>query len=434
MTYPESVQALLEAAGVEEGDEVRVRTDGREERGVVMPHHAFSGDAILTLKLANGYNVGLRVDADTVVEKVAPARERPARELPVDEDPSKPTVAFLGTGGTIASYVDYRTGAVYPALTAEELVAAVPSLPEVCNVRAKILFSLLSEDMRAVHWQELARKVADELNGGAKAVVVAHGTDTLGYTAAALSFMLSNLTGPVVLVGSQRSSDRPSSDAFLNLLCAARLATADLGEVVAVMHENPSDLTCTVHRGTKVRKMHSSRRDAFRTVNDRPLGRVHRDGSVEWGGTHATRSEGDVVADTELEPRVSLVYTHPELRPGVFETVARESRGVVVAGTGLGHVAEELLSPIRQAIRDGVPVVMTSQSLYGRVGPYVYSRGRELTKAGVIPAEDMLPETALVKLMWILGHTSDMDEIRDRMERDLAGEINPRLELPDFEI
>lgn len=434
MTYPKRVQRLLERAGADVGDEVRVRVDGREHRGIVMPHHAFSGNDVLTLKLANGYNVGLRLSQNDVIEKVAPARERPSQEVPLKEDPAKPTVAFLGTGGTIASYVDYRTGAVFPALTASELVACVPRLPEVCNVRARVLFSLLSEDVRATHWRPLARAVAAELDDGAAGVVVAHGTDTLGYTAAALAFMLSDLTGPVVLVGSQRSSDRPSSDAFLNLLSAARLASTDLGEVVALMHETPSDLSCAFHRGTKVRKMHSSRRDAFRSVNDAPLGRVHRDGRVEWTGVHRPRADGPVTVDDRMERRVALLPTHPDLRPEVFEACAAESRGVVLAGTGLGHVPGNLLPTIRKAVRGGVPVVMTTQCLYGRVALYVYSRGRDLTRAGVIPGEDMLPETALVKLMWVLGRTSEMEEVRRLMTTDLRGEINPRLELPDFPV
>jgi glutamyl-tRNA(Gln) amidotransferase subunit D len=434
MSYPRKVSALLKRAGVEVGDEVLVRCGDKSYRGVVMPNHSFSGRDVLTIKLPNGYNIGLEVVPELTIEKVAEAatRARPPQKL--EEDVRKPTVSFLGTGGTIASYVDYRTGAVYPALTAEELAFSVPELSDLCNVKARVLFSIFSEDMRVENWRVLARQAASELNEGSKAVVVPHGTDTLGFTSAALSFMLRDLTGPVILVGAQRSSDRPSSDAYLNLKAAARLASSNLGEVVAVMHEETSDLYCTVHRGTKVRKMHSSRRDAFKSINAKPLGRVDAEGEVTWFEGTRPRSEGPVQVDDRMEEDVSLLYTYPNMEPEIFEACAQHSLGIVLAGTGLGHVPKNLVPRIKRAVREGVQIVMTSQCLYGRVGMYVYSRGRELVKAGVIPGEDMLPETALVKLMWVLGHTTDPEEVRTLMTTNLVGEINPRLGIEDFEV
>lgn len=415
------------------GDEVIVKCGDKSYRGVVMPHHSFSGKDILTIKLRNGYNIGLEVGPDLVLERGAEGVKRGVSEQQLVEDPTKPPVSFLGTGGTIASYVDYRTGAVFPALTAEELAFSVPELQDHCNVRARVLFSIFSEDMRARNWRVLAKEVAKELNGGSKAVVVPHGTDTLGYTAAALSFMLRNLTGPVILVGAQRSSDRPSSDAYTNLLAAARLVSTDLGEVVVVMHEETSDLHSTIHRGTKVRKMHSSRRDAFKTINAKPLGRVNVDGEVTLYGDFRRRAEGKVEVDDKMEEGVTLLYTYPNMEPRVLEACAQHSLGIVLAGTGLGHIPRNLVPSIRRAIREGIQVVMTSQCLYGRVGMYVYSRGRELVRAGVIPGEDMLPETAMVKLMWVLGHTSDPAEVRRLMTSNLMGEINPRLGIEEFE-
>ncbi|MFQ5837296.1 MAG: Glu-tRNA(Gln) amidotransferase subunit GatD [Thermoplasmata archaeon] len=433
MSYPRKVQALLKEAGVDIGDEVIVKCGDKSYRGVVMPHHSFSGKDILTIKLRNGYNIGLEVGPDLVLERGAEGVKRGVSEQQLVEDPTKPPVSFLGTGGTIASYVDYRTGAVFPALTAEELAFSVPELQDHCNVRARVLFSIFSEDMRARNWRVLAKEVAKELNGGSKAVVVPHGTDTLGYTAAALSFMLRNLTGPVILVGAQRSSDRPSSDAYTNLLAAARLVSTDLGEVVVVMHEETSDLHSTIHRGTKVRKMHSSRRDAFKTINAKPLGRVNVDGEVTLYGDFRRRAEGKVEVDDKMEEGVTLLYTYPNMEPRVLEACAQHSLGIVLAGTGLGHIPRNLVPSIRRAIREGIQVVMTSQCLYGRVGMYVYSRGRELVRAGVIPGEDMLPETAMVKLMWVLGHTSDPAEVRRLMTSNLMGEINPRLGIEEFE-
>lgn len=434
MSYPRKVSALLKGAGVQVGDEVLVRCGDRSYRGVVMPHHSFSGRDILTIKLPNGYNVGLEVGPDTTIEKVALRSRAVGPPQKLEVDPRKPTVSFLGTGGTIASYVDYRTGAVYPALTAEELAFSVPELSELCNVRARVLFNIFSEDMRVENWRTLARNVARELDAGSKAVVVPHGTDTLGYTSAALSFMLRNLTGPVILVGAQRSSDRPSSDAYLNLRAAARLASTDLGEVVAVMHEETSDTYCTVHRGTKVRKMHSSRRDAFKSINSKPLGRIGPKGHVEWNDGYRKRSSGPVEVDDRMEEDVALLYTHPNMEPEIFKACAQHSLGIVLAGTGLGHVPRNLVPSIRKAVRDGVHVVMTSQCLFGRVGMYVYARGRELVRAGVIPGEDMLPETALVKLMWVLARTTEPEEVRNLMTASLVGEINPTIRIEDFEV
>ncbi|HYS71847.1 MAG TPA: Glu-tRNA(Gln) amidotransferase subunit GatD, partial [Thermoplasmata archaeon] len=344
----------------------------------------------------------------------------------------KPTVAVLGTGGTIASYVDYRTGAVHPAVTAEELVFSVPELLDAANVRARVIYSVYSENLAPKNWQVLAAEAAKELQAGAQAVIIPHGTDTLHYSSAALSFMLRDLTGPVILVGSQRSSDRPSSDAVFNLLCAARLAGADLGEVVTCMHHETGDTACDVLRGTKVRKMHASRRDAFKPINARRLGSVHADGDIAWEGAATPRSKGPVRMETELDPDVELVYFHPGMTPKRFEGLTHGCHGIVIAGTGLGHVSDELLPPIRKAAADGVTVVMTTQCLNGRVGLRVYDKGRDLLAAGVVPGEDMLPEVALVKLMWVLGRTKDPDEVRELLGTSLAGEINPAITLDEY--
>ncbi len=433
MGYPAHIETLLKAKGIGVGDEVRVRLEDATHEGIVMPHHAFSGEDILTIKLtSNGYNIGLRMEDIRGLELIAhrPKGARPSAELP--EAPEKPLVAFLSTGGTIASYVDYRTGAVHPAATAEDLIFTVPELAEVGRLRARALYQILSEDMRVEIWQHLAREVGEEFRAGVSAVVIPHGTDTLGVTSAALAFMLRDLPGPVAVVGAQRSPDRPSSDAYLNLLCAARLASTDLGEVVVVLHGDPSDTHCDVHRGTKVRKMHSSRRDAFRSINLQPLGRVHADGRVEWTLDYRRRS-GPVRVDDRMEPDVSLVQFYPGMKAALLEAHLRASKGVVIAGTGLGHIATSLIPTVRTAIASGVHVVMATQTLYGRTNMLVYSTGRDLLDAGVMPAEDMLPETALVKLMWVLGHTTKPAEVRERMAADIVGEINPALKLQDYE-
>ena len=432
MDYPPAVRRLLDGSRADVGDTVAVTARGDRLEGVVMPHHAFSGSDILTLKLGSGYNVGIDLKDITgidLVSKHAPATKT-ARVVP--RNPRLPILSVLGTGGTIASYVDYRTGAVHPAVTAEDLVFSVPELMEIADVRARVVYSVLSENLKPANWQHLADEATKELNGGAEAVLIPHGTDTLHYTTAALSFMLRDLTGPVIVVGAQRSSDRPSSDAAMNLTCAARIAGADLGEVVAVMHGETGDTFCLVHRGTKVRKMHASRRDAFRSMNATPLGKAHVDGRVELSSDVRKRSKGPVVADTRLDPEVGLVWFYPGMPPQAVARALEGVHGAVIAGTGLGHVAHDLLPVIAAASKAGKPIVMTTQTLQGRVGMRVYATGRDLLQAGVIDGQDMLPEVAFVKLMWTLGRTKDPAEVARIMTTDVSGEINPRIGLDEF--
>jgi len=430
--YPPRVRAVLDHAKATHGDTVLVHAKGERYEGTLMPHHGFSGEDILTLKLPSGYNVGIAVgDVESVEVTAKPPVTRPERHLPPPTE-DKPTIAVLGTGGTIASYVDYRTGAVHPAVTAEELVFSVPELLDVCNIRARVIYSIYSENLKPENWQRLAREAAKEFESGAAGVVIPHGTDTLHFTTAALSFMLRDLTAPVVVVGAQRSSDRPSSDAAMNLLSAARVAIADLGEVVAVMHGETSDSFGVIHRGTKVRKMHSSRRDAFRSLNATPLGRVHPDGRVELTERVLPRSKGPTKVDDALDLKVALVYFYPGQRTSELEATLAGLHGAVIAGTGLGHVSHDLIPILHGAVRDGVAVVMATQTLQGRVNMRVYDTGRDLMKAGVISAEDMTPETAYVKLMWVLGHTREPPEVARAMATNVAGEINPRIGLDEF--
>ena len=429
MTHTGLAAELLKVAGAAVGDTVSVQRGREKHTGVLMPRHEFSDEAIITLKLPTGYNIGVRVSKGSSVSLVSKKETKAHVRKEMPRGGGKTDVAVISTGGTIASYVDYRTGAVHPAKSAEELVFSVPELMDLCNVRAKVLYSILSENMTVAHWQGLAKAIAEELNSGAVGAIVPHGTDTMGFTSAALSFMLKNLTGPVVCVGSQRSSDRPSSDATTNLLAATRLCVeSDLGEVVVVMHGEPSDTHCLVHRGTKVRKMHSSRRDAFASMNIPPMGRV--DGpEVKLVGPHLKRSQGPVEVRDKIERRASLLHFYPGFEEEHFDLIASHVKGVVVAGTGLGHVSEPIISSIRKAVKRGVHVVVTTQCLQGAVNLNVYSTGRDMIAAGALPVGDMLPETAYVKLMWAMGQADDYAEVNKIMLTNIAGELTERREL-----
>ena len=430
MSYSARAKELLQRAGAGEGDTVRVVSKGMQSVGVLMPHHDFSDPEVVVLKLKSGYNIGVSLDQEARLEVVSKAvqREKRARMAPASQ--GKKGVAVLGTGGTIASYVDYRTGAVHPALSAEDLVSAVPEMAEICRVDAKVLFSIFSENMRIENWQTIAGEVADSLARGDEGCIIPHGTDTMGYTSAALSFMLAELPKPVVLVGAQRSSDRPSSDAYTNLLSAARFCVeGDAAEVFVLMHDTISDTAASVHRGTRVRKMHTSRRDAFKSVNETPVAQVEFEGGIRYLSPYRKKSEGRVVLKPEMEEKVALLQFYPGMSPTIFEGVASKHSGVVIAGTGLGHVSKDLVKVISKAVKQGVVVVMTSQCLYGRVNLNVYDTGRDLLTAGVIPGEDMLPETVLVKLMWAMANTQGEEELRRTMITDLRGELVQRREI-----
>ena len=427
MSYSSHLLSLLQSIGAGEGDLLEITSDGRVYSGVLMPHHDFSHPDVVVLKMKSGYNVGVKVTPSTEVRIAAKGDVREKAPRAVSDGKGLPRVAVLGTGGTIASYVDYRTGAVHPALSAGDLLATVPEIADICDVRAEVLYSIFSENMTVENWQELAGTAADRLNSGVEGIIVPHGTDTMSYTAAALSFMLGDVPRPVVLVGAQRSSDRPSSDAYTNLVSAARFITAsDAAEVLVLMHETSSDLSAAVHRATKVRKMHTSRRDAFQSINAPPVARVDFAGGIEPLAPYRRKSDVKAVPRLEMEKNVALVQFYPGMSPSMLESVLSKSRGVVIAGSGLGHVSSDLIDPIRKAVEGGTVVVMTSQCLNGSVNLNVYATGRDLLSAGVVPGYDMLPETAYVKLMWALGQSGSAEEAGRLMTSNLRGEITDR--------
>ncbi|GCC11684.1 L-asparaginase 1 [archaeon] len=410
---------------IAEGDRVKVIKEGKVYNGILMPRSELGDSRHVVIKLENGYNIGFNID-NIKIELIS-VREKKKKEEKVEKEYSRenrPYVSILGTGGTIASKIDYVSGAVHPAFSTSEIVNAIPELEDIASLKTEIVFNILSENMTPEHWRTIAREVAKAMNKSS-GVVVAHGTDTIAYTASAIAFMLSDIPKPVVLVGSQRSSDRPSSDASLNLISAVRVALSDIAEVVAVMHAGSSDEGCAIHRATKVRKMHSSRRDAFKSIDSLPIGEVRGD-KITTFQEYNMRSEGKVKLDERLETDVALLKIYPGFPEQLFDYYIENFRGIVIEGTGLGHVPENLISKLEEARNKDMPVVMTSQTIFGRVNMKVYSTGRKLLKAGVISGRDMLPEVALVKLMVALGRFKEYSEVRSFMERNIAGEVSER--------
>jgi glutamyl-tRNA(Gln) amidotransferase subunit D len=251
----------------------------------------------------------------------------------------------------------------------------------------------------------------------------------MGYTAAALSFALQDLPVPVILVGSQRSADRPSSDAATNLTGAVTAAAkAPFAEVTLAMHETSSDKTIILHRGTKVRKCHTSRRDTFKSINAEPLAKVENGNVNMLTRDYPKRDKSrKLVLRPNFEEKAALLKFHPSFDPEIIDhLLSKGYKGMVLEGTGLGHVSHLCLTSVRNAVEKRVIVAMTSQCIWGRVDMNVYNTGRDLLNAGVIPLEDMLSETALVKLMWTLGQTKDPEEARKLLTTNIAGEISPR--------
>ncbi|HZY91743.1 MAG TPA: Glu-tRNA(Gln) amidotransferase subunit GatD [Thermoplasmata archaeon] len=416
------------------GQEVEVeQADGHQWRGTLVPAHELSTDRTIQLKLSTGYNVGIIVrpeDRVKVLSKGTEANGNGDAPAPpkVGRVAEGPWVDLLTTGGTIASRVDYRTGGVRPVKEESEILQFYPDLDRDGPVRVTPVFDRLSEDIQPEDWLVLAEKVGESFRAGAQGVVIAHGTDTLAFTAAALSFLLEHLPGPVVLVGAQRSPDRPSSDGFTNITNAVRVARrSELAEVVVLMHAGLSDDRFSIHRGTQVRKMHSSRRDAFASRNGAPLGFV-KDGQVEFTRPVRHPASEKLLVHTHLDRAGALLWFHPGLEPARARTFAHGLRGIILAGTGLGHVSSNHLPWIRDAVRSGVVVGMTTQCLAGDVDPYVYATGRELLRAGVLYLNDLLPETAYVKLLWALGQSQEPAEVGRLLLQDRAGEFEPRHE------
>ena len=428
--YAEFLSKKLGDAGAEEGCTLSIETSGKSYKGVLMPHHEFSGEDIVILKVKSGYNIGIRIDESAEIEVVSKPVERVKPESAEETKEGLKTIVLIGTGGTIASYVDYRTGAVHPALSTSDMINAVPEIKEVANLKAKVLFSIFSENMTVPHWQKLAEAIAEELDGGADAVIVPHGTDTMGYTASAVSFMLGEVSKPVVFVGAQRSSDRPSSDASCNLMAAAKFCVeGGRAGVFVVMHDGPGDDSFAVHCGTRVRKMHTSRRDAFKSINVPPVAHVDKDGKIVFNAPGRAVSDAKVEARSAMCTDVVLLQFYPGMDPALFHDVVMKSKGVVIAGSGLGHVNSNMVPLIKEATDAGIIVVVTSQCLNGRTNLNVYNTGRDMLAAGAITVWDMLPETAYAKLMWALANTSSVEAAKVVMQTPLAGEMSDRREL-----
>ncbi|MDD4325342.1 MAG: Glu-tRNA(Gln) amidotransferase subunit GatD [Candidatus Bathyarchaeota archaeon] len=419
---------LLKQADCNVGDILKVSSKGHVYEGILIPR--FGDGGAIIIKMKSGYNIGIRPTADIKIEKIGKGSKPTFAAPPLPkQNTSLPHVVIMSTGGTIASRVDYRTGAVRSALSASDLYGVVPELSELAQVDTEIVFSLYSENITPQHWTELTQVIAKRIEQGVEGLVIAHGTDTMAYTSAALSFSLQNLPVPVILVGAQRSSDRPSSDAATDLIGAVKFAgEAPFAGVGLAMHETVSDNSIVVHRGTKVRKCHTSRRDTFKSINGFPLANVKNNIVTMIADDYLQRDPNrKLLVKPNFSDKVALVKFHPGLNPSVIDFyVENGMKGILLEGSGLGHVSKNCFEAIKNAIEKGVVVALASQCIWGRVNMNVYDTGRDLLSFGVIPLKDMFPETGLVKLMWVLGQTSELDAATKLLKTNIAGEYSPR--------
>jgi glutamyl-tRNA(Gln) amidotransferase subunit D len=413
---------MLGSAGAEEGSLISLTTDGKEYVGTLLPP---SDDPdIIVIKMKNGYNAGFRTDKRTTIKVLEGPAVKTQKKNERSLKKGLPNITLLAAGGTIGSRPDGAVLSSEPS--ADRLLNMMPELSEIANMKAVDIISVFSENMSAEHWQAIAKAVEKELNNGADGVVITHGTDTMGYTAAALSFMLTEMNGSVVITGSQRSTDRPSSDAYGNLTASVKFCVSSkTAGVYVIMHDTLNDNSFAVHRGTRVRKMHTSRRDAFKSINAVPVAHIDASGKIKFSGEVPKASEA-TKALTKMCTDVVLLYHYPGMDPALFRDAVMRSKGVVIAGSGLGHVSDAFASLLKEAVNNGTTVVMTSQCINGPTGMNVYDTGRKLQKIGIIPMNDMLPETAYVKLMWALANSKD---VKGTMKKVISYEAGDRRTL-----
>ena len=424
--YKNESLKILNNAGISIGDLIKIITKTTEYSGNLLPRYEYSEENYIVIKLSNGYNIGIDAKNITNIQKIM-SGEKP-KFIPPEKPNVKeslPKIAILGTGGTIASRIDYKTGAVNPAFSAEELYSIIPELSTYANINTELVSNIASEQMNPEDWTNIAKKVIEKINEGNQGIIIGHGTDTMAYTSAALSFALKNCPIPVIITGAQRSTDRPSSDASLNMISSVIMASKKvLNGVYLAMHSSIEDNEVSIHSGTRVRKNHTSRRDAFQSIGVDPIAIVNQDKVTI--GEESIKNNNQFNPKIKFEEKISLLKFHPGFNSEIIDKIIElDTKGIILEGTGLGHVNSRCNKSIKKAIDNGMFVGMTSQCLQGRINMTVYSAGRNLLNIGVIPLEDMLPETALVKLMWAYGNYENK-EIKNIMLKNIAGEYTER--------
>lgn len=424
------------------GDVVTITTPDASYEGILMPQESKTSTFI---KLNTGYNMGINNNTIKTITLVKKAIEKQEKTTSNEINPKLKTIAVLHTGGTIASKVDYKTGAVTAKFSVHDLLSLVPELKSIANITTKQVANMMSENIRFPFYKTLADAVAEQIKQGVDGIIIGHGTDTLQFTAAALSFIFENLPIPVLIVGSQRSTDRGSADAAMNLISAAHFITkTDFKGVAICMHDTTNDEFGAILPPTKTKKLHTSRRDAFKAINDIPIAKIHpKTGRIEYLKPDYSKQNKDNKGKLELkshfEEKVGIVKVYPNMLPEVFDFYREKKyKGLIIEGTGLGHMPlyinegkDEVLNAVKKLIESGCVVVMTSQAIFGKVMMDVYSNLRKEKEIGIIEGSDMLTETAFIKLAWLLGNYKS-EEVKKLITENLKGEINSRILVDQY--
>lgn len=425
------------------GDSIKIKTKEKEIEGIYMPN---STDKVVFVKLDSGYNIGIqrkKIKSIKVVEKSKAKKEKKEK---IKFNKNLPTISILHTGGTIASKVDYRTGGVIARFSPAELLNMFPELKKICNIKSKLIGNMWSQDMRFSHYNILAKEIQKEVKEGVDGVIITHGTDTMHYSSAALAFILEDLPIPVLLIGAQRSSDRGSSDAGENLINATYLITkSDFAEVAICMHENMEDKNAVILPATKTRKLHTSRRDAFKPVNDTAIARVnYKSKKIEFIKKDYAKKDNKRKLKLKLikeNIKVGIIKQHNNMYGKQF-LFYKNYDGLVIEATGLGclPISEKdkltkesgrIYRAIQTLIKNGVIIVEAPQTIFGRLNLNVYEDQRKAQECGVLGnLSDMTPETTFIKLAWLLSNYKK-DQVKELITKNLRGEITERTEIQE---
>ena len=417
----------------EAGDKVKIFSPKNEYEGILLES---SESGVVLLKLDSGYNIGFNKKDLLDIQLVKKAQEV-ENKVEIKKNAYKSNIAMIITGGTIAARLNPKKGGVDWLDNPESLFKFYPEIFDLVNVsKVEVPFMKASEDMDYKDWQRLAKSCEKLLSdSNIQGIIITHGTDFLHYTSAALSFFLQNLNKPIILTYSQRSIDRASSDANLNLQCSALAAISDMAEVMLVGHATTNDNYCYAMPGTKVKKMHTSKREAFKPINTEPFAKIYLD-KIEVLNDFNMRKNQKIKLDTKFEEKVALVKIYPGQEPDILDYYFDKGyKGIVLEMSGLGHAPTKRArngwtNKLKEVQGKGLIVCAASQTVYGRLDPYVYSNGRELLKTGIIYLKDMLAETALIKLGWVLGHpewAKNKDFVKEKMLENFSREFNDRI-------
>jgi glutamyl-tRNA(Gln) amidotransferase subunit D len=430
---------------LKEGHLVEFEYNSQKIKGTIIP----TNDELLTVKLDSGYNAGFALENVKQLKVIGEAKtvSKPTPKLPTPNE-SLPKISLIHTGGTIAARVDYQRGAVSWHTTPEDLLSMYPELFSICNPKVVLLKSMATDDFRFEHFELITKAVEKEAKEGAEGIILAMGTDNLAVASAALAFIFEKISIPVIIIGSQRSSDRGSSDAAMNLISAAKFITkTDFAGIAICMHDSSNDDKCAILPACKTKKMHTSRRDAFKPINDTLIAKIDfRTGEIKFLKSNYIRRnlKEALVAKPKMEKKVAMMKISINMYPEQFALYKKLGmKGLIIEGTGLGHmpldtidketeIHKEIKKELQALIDSGCIVAMTSTCLNGRVQMHVYSKQVELVNIGVIPGEDMLTETAFVKLAWLLGNYSKK-EAKELLTKNLRGEISPFTRTDTYE-